>query len=166
METLELIIKVLQDKLGDGIVLEASETPQMSLKVDVSKLRDVCKELYTNEQTYFDYLNCITGIDNGEKVGTMEVVYNLTSIPYERQLTLQVVLSRNTEEENLPQVPTISDIWRTANWQEREVFDLLGIEFIGHPDMRRILLPQDWEGYPLRKDYEHQEKYHGIKVEY
>lgn len=166
MESLEVILKVLIDKLGEEVVVASSASPQLNLEVDARNIREVCKELYTNEQTYFDYLNCITGIDNGEKVGTMEVIYNLTSIPFERQLMLKVTIPREGEEGQLPQIPTISDIWRTANWHERETYDLLGIEFTGHPDMRRILLPQDWEGHPLRKDYEHQEKYHGIRVEY
>ena len=79
---------------------------------------------------------------------------------------LKVEVARNTEEGKLPQVPSVSSIWKTADWHEREAFDLVGIEFTNHPDLRRILLPSDWEGYPLRKDYKEQEEYHGIKVKY
>jgi len=64
----------------------------------------------------------------------------------------------------LPQVPTVSHVWRTAEWHEREVYDLSGIEFVGHPDMRRILCPEDWVGHPLRKDYQMPEEYHGIRA--
>ncbi|RYZ45845.1 MAG: NADH-quinone oxidoreductase subunit D, partial [Sphingobacteriales bacterium] len=79
-------------------------------------------------------------------------------------LTLKVVVARNAEGEPLPEVPTVSHIWRTADWHEREIFDLIGISFSGHPDMRRILCSADWEGHPLRRDYVAQEFYHGIRV--
>ena len=77
----------------------------------------------------------------------MEVIYNLYSIPFDLHLMVKIKFDRET-----PLVPTVSDIWKTANWHEREIFDLLGIRFEGHPDLRRILLPSDWEGHPLRKD--------------
>lgn len=96
----------------------------------------------------------------------MEVAYNLYSIPYNHHLMLKVKVPRNAEGESIPAVPTVSHIWRTADWQEREIFDLLGINFTDHPDMRRILCAADWEGHPLRKDYRLQDYYHGIKVPY
>jgi NADH-quinone oxidoreductase subunit C len=91
----------------------------------------------------------------------MEVIYTLYSIPNHFTLHLRVVLDRT-----LPSVSSVSSIWRTADWHEREAFDLLGIQFSGHSDLRRILLPEDWEGHPLRKDYVEQSKYHGIQVKY
>jgi NADH-quinone oxidoreductase subunit C len=91
----------------------------------------------------------------------MEVIYNLYSIPYNHHLTVKVMLDRAE-----PAVESLTAIWKTADWHEREAYDLLGIRFNNHPDLRRILLPEDWEGHPLRKDYEHQEYYRGIKVEY
>jgi NADH-quinone oxidoreductase subunit C len=96
----------------------------------------------------------------------MEIVYNLYSIPYNSQLTLKVELIRNKADEPLPELPSVSHIWRTADWHEREAYDLMGIKFSGHPDLRRILLTADWQGHPLRKDYQIQETYHGIKVAY
>ncbi|HXA01825.1 MAG TPA: NADH-quinone oxidoreductase subunit C, partial [Cytophagaceae bacterium] len=115
---------------------------------------------------YFDFLSCLTGVDNGPAIGTMEVIYHLYSIPFNHHIILKAELIRNNEGEPLPAITSVSNIWRSANWHEREIFDMYGIVFEAHPDLRRILLPADWEGYPLRKDYKHQEYYHGIKVEY
>jgi NADH-quinone oxidoreductase subunit C len=106
-------------------------------------------------------LSCVTGIDNGPETNTMEVAYNLYSIPFNNHLMIKATLPRDN-----PQVETVSTIWKTADWHEREAFDLFGIIFLNHPDLRRILLPADWEGHPLRKDYRHQEYYRNIKVEY
>lgn len=124
-------------------------------------LLTVCQELYQNPSTYFDMLSCITGIDNGPQAGTMEVAYNLYSIPYNFHLMLKVTIPREN-----PLIDSLSHIWKTADWLEREVFDMYGIIFNNHPDLRRILMPADWDGYPLRKDYKHQEYYRNIKVEY
>ncbi|WP_370089212.1 NADH-quinone oxidoreductase subunit C [Ekhidna sp.] len=121
----------------------------------------VCELLHINEKTYFDSLSCLTGLDNGEEKGTLEVIYNLYSIPHDLHLTLRVELDRSN-----PEIDSVSEIWRTADWHEREAYDLLGIKFSGHPDLRRILLPDDWEGFPLRKDYVEQEMYHEVKVKY
>ncbi|MEM9297740.1 MAG: NADH-quinone oxidoreductase subunit C [Bacteroidota bacterium] len=146
----------------DGLSIEQTEncTPK-GITISSQHLKAVCELLHENEQFYFDMLSCITGIDNGVESGAMEVIYNLYSIPFERSLTIKVALDRKK-----PEVASVFDVWRTADWHEREVFDLFGIHFSGHPDLRRILLPADWNGHPLRKDYKHQDYYHGIKVEY
>ena len=136
------------------------DVPQ-SLVVDSTILKEFMRRMHTEEGLYFDMLSCVTGIDNGPEKGTMEVLYSLASIPYGHELTVKTMLDRDN-----PVAPTVSDIWKTADWLERETYDLLGIEFEGHPDLRRILLPADWEGYPLRKDYKEQEYYHGIRVAY
>ena len=143
-----------------------TKNPQPALNVPAQGIADICRFLHEDERLYFDYLACITAIDNGAAADTMELVYNLTSIPYGLDLTLKTVFPRNTNEAPLPVVPTVSHIWRTADWHEREAYDLMGIRFEGHADLRRILLPEDWEGHPLRKDYDAQERYHGIYVRY
>lgn len=167
MNIFEQINLLIAEKFGvETIVQSQADIPQPCITIQTHQIAAVCAELYQNELTYFDSLSCLTGIDNGEAIGTMEVIYHLYSIPYHHFLTLKVVFPRNKQEKDLPKVPTISQIWRTALWHEREAFDLLGIYFEGHPDLRRILMPNDWEGHPLRKDYIQQETYHGIKVKY
>lgn len=152
---------------GEAVVLYSDDTSlQPSLSIALDALPDVCAFLYATEGLYFDMLSCLTALDNGPEAGTMQIAYNLYSIPYEHSLMLKVEFRRNTPEGDLPTVPTLSHIWRTADWHEREAFDLMGIRFADHPDLRRILLPEDWEGHPLRKDYQEQQVYHGIQVKY
>jgi NADH-quinone oxidoreductase subunit C len=131
------------------------------IKISSDDLLLVMDTLFRHPTMYFDMLSCVTGIDNGPEAGTMEVVYNLFSIPFSLHLTVKVKLGREK-----PEVDSISHIWKTANWHEREIFDMYGIFFRNHPDLRRILMPADWEGHPLRKDYKQQEYYRNIKIEY
>jgi len=129
-------------------------------KLEPSELLEFCRFLKRTDGLYFDQLACITGMHN-HKEQTFDVIYNLSSIPYNYQIELLV----NVSEES-PVVPSLVELWKAADWLERETFDLFGIRFENHPDLRRILLPANWEGYPLRKDYKTQEYYHGIKVDY
>lgn len=147
-------------------IVTDTKSPQPALVVATQGIADICRLLHEDERFYFDYLACITAIDNGPAAETMELIYHLTSIPYGVDLILKTIFPRNAPDAPLPRVPTVSNIWRTADWHEREAHDLMGIHFEGHPDLRRILLPEDWEGYPLRKDYTAQERYHGIYVRY
>ncbi len=159
-EIKNLIIK----HLGHDVIIEANEkVMQPYLHIRVEKIAEAGKILHENG---FDHLACITGIDHGASESTLEVIYHLYSILRATSLTLKVKVPRNQPDEPLPCVPTLSHIWRTADWHERETYDLLGIHFEGHLDLRRILLPADWQGFPLRKDYEQQESYHGVKVKY
>ena len=156
------IVKLIKEKFGEEAITAFDENNTLDL-VTVSKewIKPICSWLLAHNKLHFDTLVCLSGLDNGVDSATMEVVYNLYSIPFEHSLMLKVELLREN-----PSVDSVSDIWRTANWHERESFDLLGIEFKGHPDLRRILLPADWEGHPLRKDYQDMEIYHGMKVRY
>jgi NADH-quinone oxidoreductase subunit C len=136
-------------------------TSPKAITVAPSDILSAMDILYRHESTFFDMLSCITGIDNGAAGATMEVVYNLYSIPYNQHLTVKVILPREK-----PEIESMAHIWKTANWQEREIYDMFGIHFKNHPDLRRILMPADWEGHPLRKDYQQQAYYRNIKVEY
>ena len=95
----------------------------------------------------------------------MQLVYHLFSMQHKHSLVLKVMLPRwrDDVEGQIPAAPSVSGIWSTADWHEREVFDLLGVKFTDHPNLRRILCPEDWEGHPLRKDYEMPMEYHGIR---
>ncbi|WP_221390883.1 NADH-quinone oxidoreductase subunit C [Dyadobacter sp. NIV53] len=160
------ITEIIVAEFGHHTVDTDIKGPQPILIVPVEKIAVICQFLQENERLYFDYLACITAIDNGAGLATMEIIYNLTSIPYGHNLMIKIIFPRNLPEQHIPIVPTVSHIWRTADWHEREAFDLVGIYFERHPDMRRILLPEDWEGHPLRKDYVEQDRYHGIYVRY
>jgi len=138
-------------------------------------LVDVATFLRDDPELQFNMLNCITVVDFFEpdakkaaKVSWephLELVYHLSSISKKHTLVLKMMLPRwvNDEVGVLPEVPSVSAIWRTADWHEREVFDLSGVKFTGHPNLRRILCPEDWVGHPLRKDYEMPLEYHGIR---
>lgn len=161
--TFDQINDLIVSELGSDIILGKDH---QCLHISTDKIAVVAQFLFENENCYFDMLSCITALDNGVEKATMEVIYNLYSIPYEHKIMLKVIVPRNAKDESAPSVPTLSHIWRTADWHEREAFDLVGIRFEGHPDLRRILLPEDWDGHPLRKDYQAQEYYHGIQVKY
>lgn len=155
------LTSLLETNFPKAVLGFNAESNPGTIQIEASQLMNVCEYLHSNEQTYFDSLSNLSGIDNGQEESTMEVMYNLYSIPFDIHLMVQVKLDRNS-----PQVASVANIWRAADWHEREAYDLLGIRFLDHPDLRRILLPEDWEGHPLRKDYEEQEIYHEVKVKY
>lgn len=126
-------------------------------KIKTEMIKEVC--LFMRDDLNFDYLMCLSGMDYGK--GNLGVVYNLSSIKFKHKFTLKVEVTVDN-----PNVPSVESIWKTANWHEREAYDMFGIVFTDHPDLRRMLLPDDWEGHPLRKDYQVQEFYHGMKVPY
>lgn len=142
-------------KVGDfkGEVLEPY------LTVDGAAIVDVCRFLRDGSTLKFEVLSDLTALDwpKDEKV---QVVYHLFSYTFNHQIVLKVDLPRD-----LPKVATVEGVWKVANWFEREVYDLFGVIFDGHSDLRRIMLPEDWTGYPLRKDYVEQEEYDGISTQ-
>jgi NADH-quinone oxidoreductase subunit C len=162
----ENIKALLVEKFGaDVIVGEEQGILQPALLIKPELIADVCLELRNNPSTYFDFLSCLTGLDYVIEEGRFGVVYHLASIPYKLQLTLKISKENGRNEDDLPTFPSVAQVYRTADWHEREAYDLVGIFFDGHPDLRRILLPDDWEGFPLRKDYKTAEFYKGIKID-
>jgi NADH-quinone oxidoreductase subunit C len=140
------LVKTLKAKFSDGIG-EASEfIGQLSVHVDRELIREVCDFLKQDKETQFNYLSDLTCVHYPDRVDTpFEMVYNLFSIPNNERVRLKVATTDS--------VDSVTGVWPAANWLEREVFDLFGIHFNDHPDLRRLLLPPDWEGFPLRKDY-------------
>lgn len=163
---LEEIKSILIQKFGESVITGEETTGlQPALLIDPDRIADVCLELRDNPKTYFDFLSCLSGVDYGVEASRFGVVYHLASIPYQTQLTLKVSKENNRDLDNLPSFPTVSNVYHSADWHEREAFDMEGIFFEGHPDLRRILMPDDWEGFPLRKDYKNAEYYKGIKID-
>ncbi len=165
----------LQKKFGSAITGSNLQAIDPWIEVAPEGIVEVCKYLKHDPELKFDLLNCITGVDYFEPDPAKaakaafqphtEVVYHLFSVKNKQSLVLKVMLPRWKDDVpgQLPEVPSVAHVWRTADWHEREVFDLSGVMFTGHPDLRRILCPEDWEGYPLRKDYEMPLEYHGIR---
>src|ERR1700733_10194800 len=163
--SIDEIKQFLIEKFGTDVVAgEETGGLQPALLIAPGHIAKACLELRDNPKTYFDFLSCLTGVDYGVEAGKFGVVYHLASIPYQTQLVLKISKENSRDEHQLPSFPTVSTVYRTADWHEREAYDMVGIFFEGHPDLRRLLLPDDWEGYPLRKDYEEAEFYKGIKI--
>jgi len=164
--SVEEIKQLLVDKFCvDSIIGEEAGGLQPALLIAPADIAKVCLELRDNPKTYFDFLSNLTGVDYGVEAGRFGVVYHLASIPYQTQLTLKISKENGRDLNDLPEFPSVSSVYRTADWHEREAYDLVGIFFEAHPDLRRILLPDDWEGFPLRKDYKTAEFYKGIKID-
>lgn len=171
----ETFLNRMNAKFGDKITGGNFEAIDPWVEVSPEGLVEVMTYLRDEDDLKFDMLNSVTAVDyfqpDPKKAAKasfdphLEVVYHLSSIVKKHTLVIKVMLPRWKEdiEGSLPEVPTVSDIWRTADWHEREVYDLFGVNFLGHPNLVRILCPEDWVGYPLRRDYEMPLEYHGIR---
>jgi NADH-quinone oxidoreductase subunit C len=169
------IIAALQEKFGAKVTPKTDAGFDPSVVVAPGDLVEVGTFLRDDPRLSFDVLCNISGVDYLEidpkkapKAGFephMEVVYHLQSFTHRHRFTVKVILPRWKGDKvgELPELPTMSDLWAIANWHEREVYDLCGVNFNGHPELHRILLSEDWEGHPLRKDYEFPLEYHGIR---
>jgi NADH-quinone oxidoreductase subunit C len=173
--TSQEIIAVLESECGSKIKSKNADAIDPFVVVEPADLVAVAKVLRDHARLKFDILNCISGVDYLEldpkkapKAGYephLEVVYHVSSITHRHRFVFKVLLPRwkDNKPGELPEVPTLVNVWPAADWHERETFDLAGVLFVGHPDLRRILLADDWVGHPLRKDYEFPLEYHGIR---
>jgi NADH-quinone oxidoreductase subunit C len=160
-EATEIIQKTLEQKLKVKCIYHKAK--QDFIEISPLDLKEAAFYLFSKAEYYFDLLNCITCIDNGVEDGTLTLTYTLSSITKEISLHLKTTIKRDLAE---AKISTVSNIWATAEWHEREIYDLFGVKFSNHKDLRRILLPADWVGHPLRKDYQDAEEYHSIKIKY
>jgi NADH-quinone oxidoreductase subunit C len=142
------LVKRLKAQFGEAVGDATEFIGQLSVYVDGARIVEVCDFLRRDEKTPFDYLSDLTCVhypDRGE--ASFEVVYNLFSIATNERVRVKVKTSEAAG------IDSVTGVWPSANWLEREVYDLFGIRFANHPDLRRLLLPPDWEGHPLRKDF-------------
>jgi len=146
MERVELQNKI--NSFGVEVTFAESEVPTQFLTAEVSSenAHALISELKNNSETSFDYMFCQTGIDFSEHI---EVLYHLRNTQNNSEIIIKAII----EERENPAIDSVFDLYKTADFHEREIFDLFGVKFNNHPDLRRILLDDDWEGYPLRKDY-------------
>ena len=150
----------LSKVFGNGILeFQEEGTHNPTVVVEAGSVAKIITYLKTDERLQFDSLMNLAGHDPGVE-SEFNVLYHLYSTPLRHYITLRVLTSREA-----PTVASIAEIHRTADWHEREAFDLFGIIFDGHPDLKRILMEDDWEGYPLRKDYVPAEFYRGMRIE-
>ncbi len=152
------IFERLAGKFGEAVFdyTEGNGVKDPFCKVKPDKLVEVGTFLRDDPDLRFDFLQCVTAVDwiKQEKI---EVVYHLYSYKHRHSFVVKVELPRNE-----PVVPSVVSVWSTADWQEREQFDLFGVQFPGHPDLKRLLMPDDWDGHPMRKDFKESDEYRGM----
>ncbi len=139
----EKVFDWLEPEAGDGWI-----------EIEPLAWAEIAAHLKADPDLQFDYLRMISGVDYSDHI---QVVYHLMSYARDHDCVIKVKLERKD-----PRVASVMDLWPAADWHERETYDMLGVTFEGRDELRRILLPEDWVGYPLRKDYEQPDEYHGI----
>ncbi len=149
------ISSLLKEAFGDKII-ESKEGINPFSVVEPASILGISRFLHDDGRLRMDHLECLGGVDYKDRI---EVVYIVTSLRLGHRYTLKCRLPREN-----PSVHTVESVWAVANWHERETFDMFGVVFEGHSDPRRILLPDDWEGYPLRKDYKAPKTYRDMPV--
>lgn len=155
-QLLDKVVKKFEEFAGPDVVVESKinfEEPFLVIDSEHWTL-PMAELLHNDPELRFNFLCCLTGVDYKEH---MEVVYNFHSLDLDHYLCLKVKMARSN-----PKIISTQPVWNTADWHEREAYDLLGIEFEGHPNLSRILLEDDWEGHPLRKDYTFDKKAMGL----
>jgi NADH-quinone oxidoreductase subunit C len=142
-------VETVRSKFPQAIVETAVFRDEQTIVLNPANLVEVCT--FLKQKQDYNFLETVTAVDWPERSPRFDIVYQLLSIPHKSFLRLKVRVGQRREKN--PAVPSVTGVWPGANWYEREVYDLFGISFSGHPDLRRILMPADWTTYPLRKDY-------------
>lgn len=163
------VLDVLHTQFGaEAFSAEDRAALQPWVEVSPAHLVDVCTFLRDDPRCWFDLLESLAGVDLPAE-NRLGCVYHLTSIPHGTRLVLKCFVDRAREAAETaytPTLPSLAAVWRTAEWHEREAYDLYGLHFASHPDLRRMFMPDDWPGHPLRKDYTPPEDYHDVEVGY
>ncbi|HEX9829518.1 MAG TPA: NADH-quinone oxidoreductase subunit C [Bacteroidota bacterium] len=149
----------LRAKFADAVVEAKLDALQPWIRVAANRTREIALFLRDEPSFQFDFMSCLSGVDYND--GNLGVVYHLFSMVHKHKAVIRVTCPKDN-----PHIHSVHDVWGTANWHEREAFDMYGIQFDGHPDLRRILCPDDYPGHPLRKDFQVPEFYNGMKVPY
>jgi len=152
------IYERLKARFGERVISVALEAKDPWILVDPAAIAEVCAFVRDDPELRCDVLSNLSGVDYKAQ-GWIELVYHLYSYTHRHYVILKVHTPRDAAE-----VSTVERVWKAANWLEREIYDLLGVTFTGHSDLRRLLMPEDWIGYPLRKDFVEPEEYHGIST--
>lgn len=162
MKKAEEIFQLLKDNFPESnLELKTDQPTEPVLLVSPNEIDKMSVFLHDNQELQFDSLVLLSGVDE-VKANLLSVYYHIESTSIKHKIVLKVVTDRSN-----PEVNSVTSVWKCADWHEREAYDMYGIKFTNHPDLRRILMPYDWEaGYPLRKDYENPEFYQGMKVPY
>jgi NADH-quinone oxidoreductase subunit C len=154
--TINEIHERLKAQFGDDVGPLSEPKVDAFCVVKRERIREVCRFLKETPGLELDFCEDLAGVDQPKR-NVIEVVYHLFSYNHRHAIVLKVEADRANAV-----VPSVESVWKAANWMEREVYDLFGVGFTNHPDLRRILLPDDWEGHPLRKDWQEQGGYHGV----
>jgi NADH-quinone oxidoreductase subunit C len=152
------IVEILKQQYSGSFLSATAEGLHPHVVVKPEHLIAMATILRTDWRLHFDMLRCVSAVDWPAK-SSIELSYDLLSVALGHAFAIKVSLDRAN-----PQVESLTGIWPAADWHEREAFDLMGVMFLHHPDLRRILLPEDWTDYPLRKDYQYPTEYKGLKL--
>jgi NADH-quinone oxidoreductase subunit C len=142
-----LTLKKLKENFSDSILEVVEHRSQLSLTIKKENLLLICKFLKDEPELKYNFLSDVCGVDYPQREKRFEIAYNLYSLAFRWRIRLKIKIAEGES------ILSVTPIWSGANWLEREVYDMFGVKFDNHPDLRRILMPDDWEGHPLRKTY-------------
>jgi NADH/F420H2 dehydrogenase subunit C len=145
---LDGLVSKVKEKFPESILDASTFREEVTLHIRAEDILPICRFLHDDPELSFGYLTDLCGVDHYPQEPRFQVVYHLCAMKTRRRLRLKVSLPGAA-----PRISSVFSVWKGADWLEREAFDMFGITFLGHPDLRRILLTPDWEGHPLRKDY-------------